>query len=120
MVSTRDLDPNHMSISTCPIATIEAPAHQVLHMLSDPSSYALWWDAQTRSIVPPGPAQAGQQIFAQTKALGKRWDVHITVEAVDKDRQQLQLTTRLPFGITVYNHITCTPLDSVRCRVAFG
>ena len=109
-----------MSISMCLVATIEAPAHQVWHLLSEPASYALWWDARTQSIRPQGPAQPRQQIFAQSEALGKRWEVQITVEAVDEERQQLQLTTRLPLGITVHTHITCTPLDTRRCQVVFG
>jgi uncharacterized protein YndB with AHSA1/START domain len=104
-----------MSISTCPGATIETPARQVWHLLSEPASYALWWDAQTQSILPPGPAQPQQQILAHSEVLGKRWEMQITVEAVDEDRHQLQLTTRLPFGITVHTPITCTPLDTRRC-----
>lgn len=109
-----------MSFSTCPIATVDAPVRRVWRLLADPSRYALWWDAQTHSIIPEGPAQPGQQIFAQTVALGKRWDVHITVRAVTPEKQQLDLLTRLPWGITVHNHITCTPLDSQHTRVSFG
>jgi len=109
-----------MSVSICPIATINAPIEHVWRLLADPSRYALWWDAKTVSIVPEGPAQAGQQIFAATSALGRRWDVHLTVEAVSANRRQLDLLTQLPLGITVRNHITCTPLDNQRTYVSFG
>ena len=109
-----------MSVSTCPIATVDAPVERVWRLLADPSCYALWWDARTRSIVPEGPAQPGQHIFAQTVALGKRWDVHITVRAVTPEQHQLELVTRLPLNITILNHITCTPLDSQHTRVSFG
>ena|SRR6476646_8061054 len=109
-----------MSVSICPIATINAPIEHVWRLLADPSRYALWWDAKTVSIVPEGPAQAGQQIFATTSALGRRWDVHLTVEAVSANRRQLDLLTQLPLGITVRNHITCTPLDNQRTYVSFG
>ena len=109
-----------MSFNTCPIATIQAPANQVWALLSDPASYALWWDAQTRSIMPEGPAQAGQKIDAQTRGLGRQWKVHIVVDSVDADKHQIALTTMLPMGITVYNHITCAALDDVTCRVTFG
>ncbi len=109
-----------MSFSTCPIATVDAPVGRVWRLLANPSCYALWWDAQTHSIIPEGPAQPGQQIFAQTVVLGKRWDVHITVRAVAPEKQQLDLFTRLPWGITVHNHITCTPLDGQHTRVSFG
>ena len=109
-----------MSFSTCPLATINTPVEGVWRLLSNPASYATWWDAQTRSILPDGPAQVGQKIYAQTRALGKQWDVHIKVEGVDEIRHQLALTTMLPLGITVYNHIACTPLDRATCRVTFG
>ena len=109
-----------MSLSTCPIATIDAPVEQVWRLLADPAHYAEWWDAETRSIVPAGPAHSGQQIFAQTVALGKRWDVHTTVQAVRRETHQLELVTRLPFGITVLNHISCAPLDGRQTRVSFG
>ena len=104
----------------CPIATVNAPIEQVWSLLSEPDSYALWWDAQTRAIDPPGPAQPGQVIHAQAKALGKRWGVTITVNAVYASRHLLDLTSRLPLGITVDNHITCTLVDSGATRLAFG
>jgi len=109
-----------MSFSTCPIATVEAPIEHVWRLLADPAHYAQWWDAQTRSITPAGPAHSGQQIVAQTVAMGKRWDVHITIQAVTPEKHQLELVTRLPLGITVLNHINCTPLDRQHTRVGFG
>jgi hypothetical protein len=109
-----------MSLNTCPIATVDAPAERVWRLLADPVRYADWWDAETRSIVPEGPAHAGQQITAQTVALGKRWDVQISVQAVEPEKRQLDLLTRLPFGITVYNHIACATLDAQHTRVSFG
>ena len=109
-----------MSFSTCPIATVDAPVARVWRLVADPNCYALWWDAQTRSIFPEGSAHPGQQILAQTVALGKRWNVHITVRAATPETHQLELETRLPLGITIVNHITCTPLDGQHTRVSFG
>ena len=86
-------------------------------LLSEPANYALWWDAQTRSIRPEGPATPGQRIDAQTRALGKLWTVNIIVEAVDQARRQLHLRTSLPLGITVHNHITCAPLADALARL---
>ena len=109
-----------MSISTCPIATVEAPVEQVWQLLADPCNYGLWWDAETCSIEPAGPAKSGQRISARTRALGKDWDVQITVASIDPDKRALDLTTQLPFGITVHNHIVCGTLDNKHCRVSFG
>jgi ligand-binding SRPBCC domain-containing protein len=110
------------------MAVIHAPAERVWDLLSEPANYALWWDAQTRAfseswkftITPSGSAQPGQRVEAQTAALGRQWNVNITVEDVDHARRVIDLTTRLPFGITVHNHITCVPLEPTTCRVSFG
>ena len=112
-----------MSIKTCPIADVEASVEQVWQLLADPCNYGLWWDAETRwtfSIEPAGPAKAGQRISARTRALGKDWVVRITVAGIDPDKRALDLTTQLPFGITVHNHIVCRALDNQHCRVSFG
>jgi uncharacterized protein YndB with AHSA1/START domain len=109
-----------MTTSLCPIATVNAALERTWNLLVNPESYALWWDARTRAIIPPGPARPGQRIQAESGAFGRRWDVTITVEAVDEARHNLRLTTRLPLGITVYNSITCTLLDPASCRISFG
>jgi len=110
-----------MSFSTCPIAVVHAPAERVWDLLSEPANYDQWWDAQTRSIIPEGPAQPGQRIEAETTALGRQWNVvNITVEHIDHAQRVIDLTTRLPFGITVHNHITSVPLDATTCRLSFG
>jgi uncharacterized protein YndB with AHSA1/START domain len=84
---------------------VEAPVEQVWQLLADPYNYGLWWDAAwTFSIEPAGPAKPGQRISARTRALGKDWDVQITVASIDPDKRALHLTTQLPFGITVHNH----------------
>jgi ligand-binding SRPBCC domain-containing protein len=110
-----------VAFSTCPIAVVHAPAERVWNLLSEPANYDQWWEAQTGAITPPGSAQPGQRIEAGTTALGRQWNViHITVEHIDHARRVIDLTTRLPFGITVHNHITCVLLDPTTCRVSFG
>jgi hypothetical protein len=109
-----------MTITTCPVATVEAPVEQVWQLLADPSNYGLWWDAETCSIEPAGPARPGQRISARTRALGRNWEVEISVASVDRDKRALSLTAQLPFGITVHTHIVCGTLDNSHCRVSFG
>jgi len=105
-----------LSVSVCPLAVIHAPIEKVWTFLAGPANYALWWDAQTRSIVPEGRAHAGQTIYAKSSGL----NVKVVVNSIDEARRQIHLTTRLPFGITVRNHIACTPLDGGICQVSFG
>ena len=109
-----------MSISTCPIAIVNAPVKRVWEFVSEPANYALWWNAQTLSITPEGHAHVGQKVHAQTVELGRKWNVNLFVDNVDEARHQMDLTTELPFGITVKNHISCIRIDKTSCRVSFG
>lgn len=109
-----------MNVSVCPIAVIDAPLERVWSFLSEPENYALWWDARTTSISPAGPAIPGQKIQARSTALGIQWNVRILVEGLDQPRHQIHLKTLLPLGITVFNHITCTPLENTTTQVSFG
>ena len=105
-----------MSISTCPIATINAPTERVWELLSEPVNYDLWWDAQTRSIVPEGRAQAGQKVYAKASGL----NIFLTVDGVDESKHKIDFTTNFPLGITGFNHITCTALPNSTTQVSFG
>ena len=109
-----------MTVSVCPIAIVNAPPERIWALLSDPASYGVWWNADTRTITPSGPAQPGQTILAETRELGRTWPVRITVTGVDAAKRALDLTTRLPLGITVYNHITVAPAPGGAGRVSFG
>jgi len=105
-----------MTISTCPIATINAPIERVWEFLAEPANYDLWWDAKTRSIVPKGRAQVGQRVHA--KAGG--FNILLTVDAVDESKHKIDFTTKFPFGITGFNHLTCTALPNSTTQVSFG
>jgi uncharacterized protein YndB with AHSA1/START domain len=109
-----------MSLNACPIATVYAPVERVWALLADPRQYARWWDAETGTIEPDGPAQAGQVIHARSRALGRWWDVSFRIEAVDPDRHQIRLTASLPLGITLHNTITAAPISPASCRLSFG
>jgi len=105
-----------MSIGTCPIATINAPVERVWELLSEPANYDLWWDAKTQSIFPEGRAHAGQGVHA--KAGG--FNIFLTVDAVDESKHIIDFTTKFPFGITGFNHLTCTALSNSATQVSFG
>ncbi len=109
-----------MTISTCPIAVVNAPIERVWSFLSEPANYDLWWEVQTRAIVPEGRAHAGQKIYAQASALGKQLDMSFLVQGLDESKHQLDLITNLPFGITGFNHLTCTALSNSTTQVSFG
>ena len=76
-----------MTVSVCPIATVEAPAETVWAVLTDPASYSSWWNARTEAIEPAGLAAPGQVVRASSRALGRRWPVTTRVLAVDAGRR---------------------------------
>jgi uncharacterized protein YndB with AHSA1/START domain len=109
-----------MAINVCPVTVIDAPVERVWDFLSVPAHYDWWWDAETETIEPDGPAQPGQVIHARTREMGRWWPITAVVEGIDPARHHIDLTTHLPLGITGKNHITCTALADGRCQVSFG
>ncbi len=109
-----------MTLAVCPVATVNAPLDTVWGLLSEPDSFSLWWEAHTKRIDPPGPAQPGQIVYATVGALGLTGKITVRVDAIDAPKHQLHLTTRLPLGITVYSHITCTPVGPDATFISFG
>lgn len=87
-------------------------------LLSNAATYTDWSDAIVDRVAPEGPAQAGQHVEAHTRILAL--PVRIDVRGIDPAKRTLDLTTALPFGITVLNHMTVTPVDASSCRVSFG
>ena len=105
-----------MTTSTCPIAVVNAPIERVWEFLAEPANYDLWWDAKTCSIVPEGHAQVEQRVHA--KAGG--FNILLRVDAVDESKHKIDFTTKFPFGITGFNHLTCTALRNSTTQVSFG
>ena len=105
-----------MNVSVCPLAVVNAPLERVWELLSEPANYDSWWDAKTQSIIPEGHAQAGQRVRA--KAGG--FNIFLTVDAVDESKHKIDFTTKFPFGITGFNHLTCIVLTHATTQVSFG
>lgn len=93
---------------------------RVWAVLTETENYGQWWGAATLRVDPAGPARPGQTVQARGRALGRTWPVSVRVLGVDAPRRTLDLETVLPLGITVRNHIVCTPLGASRCRLSFG
>lgn len=110
-----------MTKSVCPTDTIAAPIERVWALLTTPASYSDWWDATTERVVPDGPAAPGQIVYAGAHALGLlRLPVTVTVGQVDAATHRIDLTTRLPLGITVHNHIACASIAKDTTWLQFG
>lgn len=109
-----------MSLSVCPIAVVRASPEAIWRVLANPETYTDWTDAVVGRIVPSGPAQAGQRVEGYTRVLGVKLPVRIEVNGVDANSRTLDLTTHVPFGVTVKNHITVHPLNAGSCQVSFG
>jgi hypothetical protein len=109
-----------MGVSVCPTTSVAASVQRVWSLLSDPSSYDAWWDARAESITPPGPATPGQRIVATTRELGRRWTIRFLVEEVDESAHQVVLRTEFPFGMTMRNAISVSPVDEQTSWLRFG
>jgi hypothetical protein len=109
-----------MGFTVCPAAVVAAPVESVWELLANPSLYDTWWDARTERIVPEGVASPGQMLYGKASGLGRSWDVTLKVEAVHPERHQIQMHVTLPLGLINRTTITCSTLDGVSSRVAFG
>ena len=109
-----------MTFSICPMATVAAPVESVWELLAEPSLYDEWYDARTQRIAPEGKATPGQVLYAKTSALGKTWDVTLTVKAVDPGKHQLQIDVALPLGVVNHAAITATAIDATSSHIQFG
>ena len=109
-----------MSLRVCPIAPVYAPIERVWSFVAKPANLALWWDGTPRRILPEGEAQPGQRIHARRLLLGIPRDVELLVERVDEAARTLDVMTSLPFGIIIFTHVACTPLDRSTCQLSFG
>jgi uncharacterized protein YndB with AHSA1/START domain len=108
-----------VTVTTCPIAVVEASADIVWRLLTTPESYAAWADAELARADPPGAVTEGQRILFRTRGLGRWWPVTFRVGAVDEPRS-LELTIELPLGIVNHEHVTLLPLGPSQTRVAFN
>ena len=109
-----------MSLTICPITTVNTPIDYVWELLTKPSGFDEWLDVHVERIEPEGPLSDGQTIHLWTRALGKRWKITFLIEKVDPEKHQVQMTILLPLGIKNHEHIVCTPLDATSCRLQFG
>jgi hypothetical protein len=51
---------------------------------------------------------------------GFRWELDVLVEDINNPGHVLDVMTSLPFGIIIFNHITCKDLDPKTCQISFG
>lgn len=109
-----------MPISVCPSDIVHAPLEDVWELLSQPSKYGSWVDAQFERDIPSGQAIDGQQLPATTRAFGRQWSVTVLVEHIDEARHRMQFSVALPLGIISHNTLTCTRVDDVTSNVQFG
>lgn len=109
-----------MGLNVCPAAIVDAPVEAVWALVAHPSRYGEWADAHIERIIPEGPASVGQIIYATSTALGKSWQITFSVEMVDPVKHQLRMQVTFPLGLRLSEYISCTPIDTTRCRVQYG
>ena len=98
-----------MVVNVCPAAATTAPADAVWGILTAPTRFGEWADADFVSSDPPGAISPGQSVQLSARGLGRRWPVTIDVQNIDPQRRWLDLLVHLPLGVKNHNHITLSP-----------
>jgi hypothetical protein len=106
-----------MSYASCPTAIVNAPIEVVWALLTDPAGWGHVFDVRIKSVEPPGPAVAGQEIAGETRPL--HLNIAFRVIEADAAHHRLVMDIKLPFGIAVREDLDCTPLDADHCRIAY-
>lgn len=104
----------------CPTDVVEAPVDVVWGLLTDPAGWGGFFDVRVSRIDPPGPARVGQRVFAGSGPRLLHLQLRFEFTAIDAERHRLGLQVSLPFGVTVSEDLTCTPISERRCRVSYG
>ena len=99
---------------------LQLPSNIVWELISNLARYGEWADAHVEHIVPVGPATPGQVLYANSRGLGKRWPITLTVTAIDTDKHRIQMDVSLPLGLLLHQTTICTPIDAQSCRVQYG
>ena len=109
-----------MPLTVCPSAIVAAPVEIVWEILTQPTHYSAWADAQLQRIEPDAPAVVGQTIHFTTRALTLRWEIVFTVTKVEPAKHQLGLHAIFPLGLQIKPLISCTPLDATTSLLRYG
>ena len=108
-----------MRYVSCPTAVVNAPVDVVWALLMQPSVWEGVFDVRVGSIDPPGPAIVGQKISGETGLRILHLKLTFRMIEIDPHQHRLCLDVHLPFGITVHEDLSCTPLAADRCRVKY-
>jgi hypothetical protein len=108
-----------MPYASCLITMINAPVDVVWALLVEPAAWGGVFDVRVGSIDPPGPAIVGQKISGETGLRVLHLKPTFRMIEINLDHHRLRLDVNLPFGLTVHEDLSCTPLDADRCRVKY-
>jgi hypothetical protein len=108
-----------VAYSSCPTSTVNAPVEIVWGLLTRPAEWGDFYDVRVTSVEPAGPAVVGQTILAES---GPRL-LHLALEfrftKIDAVNYELGLDVKLPFGVTVREHLSCVPIGQGQCHVNY-
>jgi hypothetical protein len=114
-----DQDVAQVAYTICPTSIVHAPVEVVWKLVTLPDEWGDFFDTRIRSVEPPGQAQAGQMVFAESGPRLLRLALEFRFTKVDIANHELQIDVQLPFGITVRENLSCIPLGPAQCRVSF-
>jgi hypothetical protein len=107
-----------MPYVSCPTAVIDTRVDVAWALLMNPAAWGGVFDMRVGSIDPPGPAVVEQKISGERGPRLLHLKLTFRIE-IDPHQRRLCLDVHLPFGITVHEDLSCTPLDVDHCRVDY-
>ena len=111
---------NAVTYSNCPTAIINAPVEIVWTLLTRPAEWGDFYDLRVRSVEPAGAAAIGQIVVAESGPPLLHLALELRFTKIDAVNYELGLDVRLPFGITVSEHLSCSPIGKDQCRVNYN
>jgi hypothetical protein len=109
-----------MAFAVCPTEVVKAPIEVVWALLTTPSGWGSFFDADVLSVEPPGSAAPGQKVRVASGQWPARFRLLFEFTEIDAASGRLRLEIKLPFGIINHEELVCTPLGPAECRVAYG
>jgi hypothetical protein len=113
-----------MTAVSCPTALVNAPIEVVWTLLTEPVSWAGFFDIRISRIAPPGAATVGQIVYAESGPQYLHLGVTLEFTEIDVARRTIGLTVQLPLRIRVLENLSCSVVSDTQCRVnyhcAFG
>ena len=108
-----------MTYASCPTVVVNAPIDIVWNLLTEPAQWGDFFDVRITGAEPAGPAVIGQRFYGESGSRFLHLGLKFEFTEVNPAQHKLGLNVGLPFGITVREDLSCSPVSTAQCRVNY-